>query len=201
MQLKTFDYGYLLLSSLIGVWQWWCVNRGTDNIVSAILFVLMGLPFALVSYAHLLLHTVEERPNWPRLLFLWIGMPLSLGAAALTLLAETGVLYATGFGIDNLPFDSLRFLIGEGAGSLVWAICLMMWSRESRVNLSKTQFLGVSTTIFMGVLLAQGLSLLILTNFHKDIYFLLTSVVVTTLSAFMATLLSGNAKQASRAFY
>jgi hypothetical protein len=199
MQLKSFDYSYFLLSFLIGVWQWWCVNHGTDNIVTVILFILMGLPFALASYAHVLRHTVAERPNWPRMLFLWVGMPLSLGVAALILLAETGILYAAGFGIDNLPFDSLRFLIGEGAASLMWAICLMMWSREPGLSLSKTRFLGVSTTIFVGVLSAQGLSQLILRNFRKDIYFLLTSVVVTTLSAFMVTLLSGNAKEARRA--
>ena len=196
--LKSFDYVYVSLSSIISVWQWWCINHGKDNVFSIILLVLMGLPFALASYAQLLLRPVAVRHNWARIIVLWAGMPLSLVAASLIILAETGVLYAAGFGTNDLPFDFLRLLIGEGAASLVWAICLLMSLREPGRRVSKTRILGTSAAILAGALLSQALSKLILSYFHKDIYFLLTSLVVTTLSAFVVILLRHQPEEAAK---
>jgi len=187
--LKSFDYVYVPLSSIIGVWQWWCINHGKDNIVSIILLMFMGLPFALASCAQLSLRPVAVRRNWARIIVLWAGMPLSLAVASLVILAETGILYAAGFGTNDLPFDFLRVLIGEGAASLVWAICLLMSLREPSRRVSRTRILGTSAAIFAGTLLSQALSKLILSHFHMDIYFLLISLVVTTLSAFVVIFL------------
>jgi hypothetical protein len=116
-------YIYVLLSSLAGVWQWWCADYGRDNFLTVTLGALMSLPFALASYAHASLFnsTIVTRPNWKRIFILWAGMPFSFAIASLTILAQTRIMYAIGLGIDNLPYDSVRLMIGEGAACLVWA--------------------------------------------------------------------------------
>lgn len=182
---------------MAGVWQSWCFNYGADS-----LFVFMGmsLPFALASYAHASLlskiSTVESRPDWKRMLILWAGMPLSLAVGASTILAETGVLYVTGFGMANLPFYSLRLVIGEAAACLAWAICLLGWSRKTGFRLSRRQLLGSFSALFAGVLVASGLSTPILRSFHKNIHFLLISVFTTTISALILVFLRGEAQKA-----
>jgi hypothetical protein len=198
MRLKSADYIYVLLSSLAGVWQWWCFVYGRDNVLTVTLVIFMSLPFALVSYAYASLlrtsSTVVARPDWKRILVLWAGMPLSLAMGSLAVLAQTLILYAVGFRI-NPPFDSLRLVIGEGAACLVWAICLLAWSRESGSHLSRNRLLALFTTLFASVLSAHGVSNLVLKSFHKEIHFLLTSVVATTISAMILVFLRGKATE------
>jgi len=191
MRLKPIDYIYVLLSCGSGIWQAWCLNYGANSILIP---VLMSLPFALASYAYALFlgatGTVPERPDWKRAFVLWVGMELSLVVASFTILTETGMMYAAGFGIDNLPFGDLRLLIGEGAACLMWAICLLAWSRQPGRFLSGNRLLAVFATLFAGVLFAYGLSYLIRRSFHKDLFILLTSIVVTMISALILVFLS-----------
>jgi len=133
------------------------------------------------------------------MLVLWAGMPLSLVVGSLAILAETGIMYAAGFGIDNLPFDDLRLLVGEGAACLVWATCLLVWSRQPGLRLSRNRLLALSATLFAGVLSVRGLSILILKGFHKQIhlemYLLLTSIVATTISALILVFLRSKGQE------
>ena len=199
VRLKSTDYIFVLLSSLAGVWQWWCADYGRDNFLTVTLGALMSLPFALASYAHTSLcrtsSTVVARPDWKRILILWAGMPFSLAIGFLTILAQTRIMYAVGFGIDNLPFYSLRLVFGEGAACLVWVICLLAWSRESGSCLSRNRLLALFAILFAGVLATHGVSNLVLKSFHKDIYFLLTSVVATTISALILVFLRAKATE------
>jgi len=129
------------------------------------------------------------------MLVLWAGMPLSLVVASLTILTETGMMYAAGLGIDNLPFYDLRLLIGEGGACLMWATCLLVWSRQPGLRLSRSRLLAVFAILFAGVLFAYGLSYLIRRSFHKDLFILLTSIVVTTISALILVFLRRKAKE------
>ncbi len=191
MRLKSVDYIYVLLSCVLGIWQAWCFNYGRNSVLIA---VLMSLPFALASYARALFPratgTVPERRDWKRTLVLWVGMPLSLVVGSLTILAETGIMYAVGFGVDNLPLDSFRLLVGEAAACLAWAVCLLVWSREPALRRPGNRLLAVFAALFVGVLFAYGLSYLIRINFHKDLFMLVTSIVVTMISALILVFLS-----------
>ena len=153
----------------------------------------MGLPFALASYAHASSRrttgTPTERPDSRRILVLWAGMPISLLVGALIMFAETGIMHAAGFGMENLPFEPFRRLLGEGAACLAWATCLLIWSHRSSLRLSRKRLVALSTSLFVCVVAAYCLSLLIFKNFHKDVYFLLTSVFASTLSALILVLL------------
>ncbi len=184
------DYIYVLSSCLAGWWQAWCFNYGRDSVLIPI---VMSLPFALASYAHgaFLNRTsnVADRADWRRALVLWGGMPLSLVVGALTILAETGIMYGAGFGIVNLPFENLRLLIGEGAACLVWAICLWVWSRRPSLRSSRNSFFAIYAVLCAGVLSAAGLTELILRAFHKDLFIFLTSTIATTLSALILVFL------------
>jgi hypothetical protein len=71
-------------------------------------------------------------------------------------------MYAAGFGIENLHFDSLRLVNGEGAACLAWATCLLVWSRRPGLHLSRSRLLAFSAALFAGVLFAHRLSKLIL---------------------------------------
>jgi hypothetical protein len=199
MRLKSAGYIYVLLSSLAGVWQWWCFDYGRDNLLTVTLGILMSLPFALVSYAYVSLFRtssrVVARPDWKRILVLWAGMPLSLATGSLAILVQTRIMYAVGFRTDNPPFYALRLVIGEGAACLVWATCLLVWSNESGSHLSRNRLLALFTTLFASVLSAHGLSNLVLKSLHKEIYFLLTSVVATTISAMILVFLTGKATE------
>ena len=200
MQLKSVDYIYILVSCIAGVWQAWCFNYGTNNLILLIV-VAMSLPFAFASYIHASLRcatdNIAERTGWKRMFILWAGMPLSLVAFSLTALAETGIMYASGFGIVDLPFDSLRLLIGEGVASLAWAICLLIWGRQSGQRLSRNLLLATFAALFAGVLFANGLAYLILKTSHRDLYVYLESTVATTISAFILVFLRN--KTAERA--
>jgi hypothetical protein len=201
VRLKSIDYIYVLLSSLAGVWQWWCVDYGRDNFLTVALGALMSAPFVLASYAHASLFrtssTVVARPNWKRIVILWAGMPFSLAIGSATILAQTRIMQAVGFGIDNLPFYSLRLVIGEAAACLVWAICLLAWSWESGSCFSRNRILPLFAILLAGVLSAHGVSNLALKSFHREIYFLLTSVVATTISALILIFLRGKATEVS----
>lgn len=182
--LSRWDGLYLLISSIVGVWQAWCANNGRNNVFLAL---FMSLPFALASYGHASLlnktGVVDERPNWKRALVLWAGMPLSLVVCSLTVLLEARIMSAVDRGADNFPFYNLRLLIGEGAGSIVWAGCLLVWSGQPGLRLSMRRLPAVSATLFAGVLFAYGLATLIFRRFHQDILIVLTSVVTTVISA------------------
>jgi hypothetical protein len=47
----------------------------------------------------------------------------------------------------------------------------------------------IFSLLFASILIAHGLSRLILESFHKDVYFVLTSVVLTMLSAIIVIVL------------
>ena len=132
------------------------------------------------------------------MLVLWAGMPLSLMVGALTILAETRIMYAAGFGMDNLPFYSLRLAVGEAAGCVAWTICLVAWSRQPGLVLSRNRILALFATLFVGVLSAHELSSLILKSFHRDVYVLLTSTVATTASALILVFLGSDAHEVHR---
>ena len=178
------DIVYFLLSCIAGAWQAWCFNYGVDNALTVIFGIFMGFPFALVSYAHtsILSKSVDiaDRPDWKRVVILWVGMPLSLVLGALTILAETVIMRAVGYGWDGLPFCSLRLLIGEAVACLIWAMFLLMWLRQ-RGPASRYYFLGVFAMLFAGVLCAHGFFSLVPRYSSK--YVLTTSIVETALSA------------------
>jgi hypothetical protein len=197
LQPRVIDCVYIAVSCVAGVWQGWCFTYGKDN---ALVIFVMSLPFASASYAHAsLLSTINgvaARPDWKRMLVLWSGMPLSLAVGSLTILAETGVMYVAGFGIVDLPFDPLRLLIGEAAACLAWATCLLVWSRQTGFRVARKQLLAFFSALFAGVPAAYGLSSLILRSFHKDVHFLLTSIVATTISAMILVFLRSKAHEA-----
>jgi hypothetical protein len=197
VRLKSIDYVYVPVSCIAGVWQAWCFNYGANSIL---VYILLSLPFALMSYAHASLvrttRDVAGHPSWKRTLVLWGGMPVSLVVGVLTMGAETGIMYAAG--IDNLHFITVRFFIGEGAACLMWATCLLVWSRQPGLRLSRSLLLAVFAVLFASVLFAYGLSYLIFRSFHKDIYALLISVFATTMSALILVFLSRNAQEDGR---
>jgi len=200
MRLKSVDYIYVLLSSVSGIWQAWCLNYPSNSLLLAILW---SLPFALASYAHASLlkkaGIVNEPPDWKRVLVLWAGMQLSLVIFSLTGLLETQIMRAFYPGADNFPFLHLRIFIAEGAGCLAWAACLLVWSRQPGRRLSMRLLPALFATLFAGVLFAYGLSYLIRRNFHKDLLMLVTSIVVTMISALILVFLSSKAHDAKRA--
>lgn len=185
-QVKPADYIYILFSCIAGIWQAWCFTYGSNDLL-VFLVIGMSLPFAVASYIHAaLLNTasdIAERPDWKGVIVLWAGMPLSLIVSSVIMFAETGILYAAGFGTIDLPFDSLRILIGEASACLVWAACLLLWFRQQGIRPSRKRLLAHFAALFTGVLTADGLSSLVVRYLHKDVYFLLASLVVTVLSA------------------
>lgn len=199
LQLNQWDGIYILLSGIVGTWQAWCLNYGSNGLLLAILWSLWSLPFALASYVHASLlkkaGIVNERPDWKRMLVLWAGMQFSLVIFSLTVLMETqimSVLYRTA---DNLPFYGLSLLIGEAAACLAWAVCLLVWSRRPVLRRSGNRLLALFAALFAGVLIAAGLATLIRRSFQKDFYFLLTSVVATMISALILVLLRGKTQE------
>ena len=128
---------------------------------------------------------------------LWAGMPLSLLSGALTMAAETGITYAVGFGVDELPLYNLRFLIGAAAACLAWAKCLQISSRHQNPRPPRNRVLPLFVVLFLGVIFAHGLSLLIKRTTQKDVYFLLASIIETTISAAIVMFVSQNPLLAS----
>jgi hypothetical protein len=183
MQYKLVAFCYVLLSCAAGIWQGWCFAYSSN----ALIILVMGVPFALICYAYASLTTITsaaaERPHWSRMIILWAGMPLSLLMFALTALAETGIMNILGFGMVNLPFYNGRLLIAEAAASLVWAACLLLWSRTLRFRLSRNRFLLIFASLYGSVLLASGLTYLANRLLHKDLHVYLESSVVTAISA------------------
>ena len=106
-------------------------------------------------------------------------MPLSMLAAALRMLTETGAMYAAGLGVNDLPFLTARFLIGESAACLVWAVCLLFWSRRSFRN----HFLPVFVFLYAGIFLSYGLARVAQKWAAKDIHVLSVSCIETLISA------------------
>lgn len=189
MQLASVDYGYILLACIAGVWQAWCFNYGSNRLL-VLVVIAMSLPFALSTYAHAAFlrraRLVAELPDWKRMLILWAGMPLSLTTFSLVSLAETRLMYSLGFGLVDLPYYQFRLLVGEAAACLVWAICLLMWSRQAGTGVPRNSLLEAFAILFVGVLFANGLAYLVLKLFNRDFYFYFESVVATTISAFIA---------------
>jgi len=199
-QLRPADYIYILLSCIAGIWQAWCFSYGSNNLIMLVV-IAMSLPFALVSYIHASLRgatgDIAERPGWKRAFVLWAGMPLSLVVFSVTVLAETGIMDVSGFGILNLPFITLRLLIGEGAASFVWAICLLISGRQSGLHLARNLLFLTFAALFAGVLFASGLAYLVSRVFHADIYVYLESTVATTISAVILVFLRNKEKGVS----
>jgi hypothetical protein len=183
MQLSLRDVVYLLLSCGAGAWAGWCVERGGN----ALWAIPMGLPFALASYVHAVWHTSgAQRPDWRRIFILWAGMPLSLAAGALAMGAETGIMYALGLGETNLPFYSARLLIGEGTACLLWAVSLQVWLRGPRKT--PRSLVQLFAALYLGVILAHGVSSVMRRIAHMHTYFSVMSIVVTMISALMVML-------------
>lgn len=138
----------------------------------------MGLPFALASYVHA---SALSRilPDWKRVTVLWLGMPLSMLAAALLMLTETGAMYAAGLGVNDLPFLTARFLIGESAACLVWAGCLLIWAKRP----FRGHLLSIFAFLYAGVFLSYGLARAVQRWADKDVYLLSVSLIETLISA------------------
>jgi hypothetical protein len=190
---KSADFFYVVLSGAAGIWQGWCFSYGTNSFLGLIVMT-MSLPFVALSFIYSLGNPaarIVEPPNWKRVLILWVGMPASLLAFALTVLAETGIIYLLGLARVNPAFGGLRLLIGEAAGCFVWAICLLAWARKGKPILSRNLLFAIVASLFLGVLLANGLNFLVLKSFHKDLYVYLVSAVTTMISAFTLVRLSG----------
>jgi hypothetical protein len=188
MRLKSTDYFYVFLSCFTGVWQAWCANYGRNSIFLAL---VMSLPFALTSYGHAWLlnktGVVEERPNWKRMIALWVGMPLSFMVGSLTILIETRILYAAGFR-TNPPFHDLRLLIGEGAACVAWTACILLFLGNHSLSPSRSRLLILSGVLYAGVLLAYGFAFLVRGYFRNDVYLISLSVLETALSALIVVL-------------
>ena len=201
MRLIPIDYGYVSLACISGVWQAWCFNYGSNKLLVPVV-IGMSLPFALASYAHASFRrrakSVAECPDWKRMIILWAGMSLSLASFSVVSLAETGLMYAFGFGVVDLPYYSFRLLIGEGAACLVWAICLLMWSRQTGSNFPRNRLPATFVILFFGVLFASGLAYLTLKLFNRDFYVYFESVVVTTISAFIVIFPESKATESGR---
>jgi hypothetical protein len=182
-QLNQWDGIYILLSGIVGVWQAWCLNYGRNSI-----FVDMfwSVPFGLVSYVHASLlkkaGIVDERPDWWRVLVLWAGMQISLVVFSLTVLMETQIMSAFYHTVDNLPFVDLRILIGEGAGAVVWAGCLLVWPVRTNLRVFLRSLPALSAILFVGGLSAFGLAIVVRRIFHRDMFLVLTSTIVTAVS-------------------
>ena len=179
------DYIYFAIACFAGVWQAWCFEYGADNALTIILGLSMGLPFALASYSHATIVSKStasgEGADWKRTLILWLGMPISVLIGALTILAGTVLMSALGYGRDNLPFYSLRLLIGEAVACLVWAKCLQLWLRDQWRPGSRNRLFVVFATLYAGVLFTRGFSVLL--HKYSSKYFLVTSICETALSA------------------
>jgi len=187
MRLKSVDYIYVLLSCVLGIWQAWCLNYPSNGLLLAIPGSLWSLPFALASYAHASLlkkaGIVNQHPDWKRVLVLWAGMPLSLVAFSLTGLMETQIMSVFYRTADNLPLFNLRVLIAEGVGSVVWAVCLLVWSGRPSLRVFLRSLPTPSAILFASALSAYGLATLLFRSFHKDMLLVLTSTVTTAVSA------------------
>jgi len=194
--LNRWDWIYILFASIAGAWQAWCFSYGRNSIS---LPVLMSLPFALASYAHASLLNkagiVDEWPDWRRVFVLWGGMPVSIVACFLTILAETQILNAVYGRADNLPFYDVTVFIGEAAGSVVWAGCLLVWSGQRGLRPSLRRLPTIFATLFASVVSAYGVATLIYRSFHKDSLIVLTSVFITVTSAVMLILLRSKVQQ------
>jgi hypothetical protein len=180
MRLALADYIYLLACCAAAIWQAWCF----DSYKTAWLIVPLGLPFALASYVHAFALD-RTLPDWRRAIVLWVGMPVSVFAAGLAMAVETGGMYAAGLGLDNLPFSTVRFLIGESVACLVWAGCLLLWCKRPLRN----RFLVVFAFLYAGVCLSYGLARALQSAGSANIYFLLVSIIETLISAVCLILL------------
>lgn len=106
-------------------------------------------------------------------------MPLSILAAALLMLTETGAMYAAGLGVNDLPFLTARFLIGESAACVVWAGCLLIWSKTP----FRSHLLSIFAFLYTGVFLSYGLARAVQRWADKDVYWLSASLIETLISA------------------
>lgn len=185
--LTAVDCVYLVACCAAAVWQAWCF----DSYKTARLVVPLGLPFALASYTHALALN-RTLPDWKRGIVLWAGMPLSVLAAALLMLIETGVMYAAGLGVDDLPFLTARFLMGESAACLVWAGCLLIWSKRP----FRSHLLSIFAFLYAGVFLSYGLAHAVQRWADKHVYSLSVSLVETLISALCLVVLDRRKKLA-----
>jgi hypothetical protein len=178
-------YSYIFLACLAALWQWWCLQRGGNNTFAIVtLILLMGLPFALATYVYAAsaVPPAVPRRRWRGMLVLWAGMPISLVAGISIIGAQTAIMYAAGFR-DDLPLYTVRLVIGEACACLAWALCLQTSLRQMGPNRERRRFPGLFVALFAGVLFVEVLSWLTLRYWHKDIFFISLSIVVTVISA------------------
>jgi len=184
LRLNLRDVVYVLFSFVAGVWQGWCFDTGRN----AWLIIPIGVPFALGSCAYLSPWTgIATHCDWKGALVLSVGMPLCLIAAAVTMGAETGILYALGYDVTHLPLYTVRVLIGEGVACLIWAKCLRFWSRSGHLT-RPTRSLHFFAILYLSVILAYGMSAMIHKLTEKNGNSIVISVFVTVTSAFMLTI-------------
>jgi hypothetical protein len=185
------DCVYLLSCCLAGVWQAWCFNYGRDDVFTLTLILLMGLPFAISSYAREVFRnrasTAASRPKWSSVFILWAGMPLSLALGALCVGLTTTVRHVLGLAATHPRFDA-PLLVGEGAACMAWAEALQVWCQRLGLWGSKSGVVLNFSLLFAGALTAQSLSILVFKSSHKDIYWFLESTVVTTISGMVLLL-------------
>ncbi len=190
--LNTVDSLYVVISCFAGVWEAWCITYGRDDVFALVCVVLMGFPFAFASRVYNSFSkpdaVIGERKASSGMSILWAGMPFSFLFGALCLAGISAGLSAFGLVPANFPFDSILFF-GEGAASLAWTLCILMWSRQPDANWSRLRFLLSFAALFAGALGAHGISLLVLGHYHRDLYWFLEFTIVTTISAIIIVIL------------
>jgi len=161
-RLKSADYVFLMAACGAGMWQAWCISYPRDDIFSIFLVMSFGVPFAVASYGYLSAFSGtgarDTRPPWKPILVLWAGMPPSVVLASLSMLATSQVSRAVGFRIDNnIPFAYFVIAMGESVACLAWAKCLQIFCRQIGLGELHGRLKAVFVSLFVSVLLAEGL--------------------------------------------
>ena len=188
IKLKAADYAYFIAACGAGVWQAWCLNYSGDDILSIFLVLSFSVSFAVASYGYLSAFRGTEardtQPPWKPILVLWAGMPLSVVLASLSMLATLELSRAVGFGADNnVPLVYLVIAMGEGVACLAWAKCLQIFCRQVGSGELPGRFRTVFVSLFLSVLLAEGLIRLAPSYPSPEMYFGSISVLATATSA------------------
>src|SRR5438045_1678328 len=107
-------------------------------------------------------------------------------------LAWTGRIDSDRLGVHHLPFDSVRLMVGEAAACLAWGACLLVFVAEGEPS-RRPRFLIFFLGLLTSILCAHGLSTAIKAINHKDVYFIVTSILATATSAISVVLLGKGA--------
>lgn len=183
--LNASDYTYILLSGFAGVWEAWCCNSGNDKLL-AVALMLMGFPFAALTYAHqkFTFHgevTVSAARSWRRLVVLWAGIPLSLFCGAWCAGATTALIYAIAHP-TNFP-GYIPLSVAYACAGLAWTCCIRIWLPPPDSPLFSKGTLGVYLIVMAGILVGLALTESISAAFHKDLFWQVEGILLTALSA------------------